>query len=61
MTDTLLSNIALLIDADNASASAKSYLDGIADALEMRQDARVVPGLAEDVEILGRARDARIG
>ena len=27
----------------------------------MREDARVVAGLAEDVEVLGRPRDARIG
>ena len=36
-------------------------LDGIAEVLEMREDAGVVARLAEDVEILGRADDARIG
>ena len=36
-------------------------LDGVAEMLEMAEDARVVAGLAEDVEILGRAGDARIG
>ena len=64
-----------IVPFDEAKITSKKYcaledlaepaivldLDGVAEVLEMRQDPRVVAGLAEDVEILGRARDARIG
>jgi hypothetical protein len=36
-------------------------LDGIAQILEMAEDARAVTGLAEDVEVLGRPRDPGVG
>jgi hypothetical protein len=36
-------------------------LDRETEVVEMAEDARAVPGLAEDVQILGRPRDAGIG
>src|SRR5262249_8250123 len=36
-------------------------LDGIAELLEMGEDARSIARLAEDVEILGGTRDAGVG
>lgn len=46
---------------DLAEPAVVLDLDRVTEILEMREHARVVAGLAEDIEILRRARNPRIG